>query len=357
MTPISGPPRRVVIYRLGSLGDTVVALPCLHAVAHTFADAERIMLTNFPVSSKAAPLEAILGGSGLVHRFIAYPIGTRSFSALRALRATLRSLGADTLVYLTPARGLRLAWRDLLYFKWCGFKHIIGAPVTPDLQHNRRGPDGLIEWECERLARCVAPLGPIPLQTPGAWDLRLSAAERLEAATALLRLQGRARIAVNMGGKVAGNDWGEANWLALVRRLRSVCGDHALLFVGAAEDAERAERVGIAWGGAFVNLCGRVSPRVSAAAMQGSRLFVGHDSGPLHLAACMGVICVGLYGNHNEPRRWHPYGQGHWIIHDMQGVLAIGVEDVAQAVAMQLASHGGSGAAASQPAHAAGTAS
>ena len=61
-------PQRIVVYRLGSLGDTVVALPCLHRVAQAFPDAERIVLTNFPVSSKAAPLEAILGGSGLVHR-------------------------------------------------------------------------------------------------------------------------------------------------------------------------------------------------------------------------------------------------------------------------------------------------
>ena len=32
---------RVVVYRLGSLGDTVVALPCLHAVADAVPEAER----------------------------------------------------------------------------------------------------------------------------------------------------------------------------------------------------------------------------------------------------------------------------------------------------------------------------
>ena len=54
----------IVIYRLGSLGDTIVALPCFHAITRAHPGAERIVLTNFPVSAKAAPLEGILGGSG-----------------------------------------------------------------------------------------------------------------------------------------------------------------------------------------------------------------------------------------------------------------------------------------------------
>ena len=48
--------RKVLIYRLGSLGDTVVALPSLHLIARAFPDAERRVLTNFPVSGKEAPI-------------------------------------------------------------------------------------------------------------------------------------------------------------------------------------------------------------------------------------------------------------------------------------------------------------
>jgi heptosyltransferase-3 len=337
MSSPAADPKRVVVYRLGSLGDTVVALPCLHAVARAFPQAERIVLTNFPVSSKAAPLAAILGGSGLVQRFMAYPVGTRSFATLLGLRNTLRALGTDTLVYLTPSRGISAAWRDLLFFRFCGFRRIIGAPLSRDLHDNRRNADGLIEWECARLARCMAPLGPIALDDPGEWDLHVSAEEKQAAAVALQAAGTGPRIAINMGGKVAENDWGEPNWQALATRLRDACGDHTLVFVGAEEDAARAARVGALWPAATVNLCGKVSPRVSAAAMAGSRVFIGHDSGPLHLAACMGVPCVGLYGDKNEPRKWHPYGGRHRIIHEMRGVLAITVERVATEALAQLA--------------------
>ena len=323
---------RVVVYRLGSLGDTVVVLPCLHKVAQTYPDAERIALTNFPVSSKAAPLQGVLGNSGLVHSFMAYPIGTRSAGELYRLAKQLRALGASTMVYLTPARGRLAAWRDLIYFRLCGFKHIIGVPLSADLQQNRRGADGLVEGESSRLARCIGELGPVALDAPASYDLFLDAAERQAASMALAPAQGHHRIAINMGGKVVENDWGESNWMSLAERLRDICGDHALVFIGAAEDHARAGALGARWPGPVVNLCGKVSPRVSAAAMAGSRLFVGHDSGPLHLAAAAGVHCVGLYGAKNEPRKWHPCGAGHQIIHDMRGVGAIGVEQVLHAI-------------------------
>ena len=78
--------RKVLIYRLGSLGDTVVALPSLHIVACAFPDAERRVLTNFPMSGKEAPFEAVIGGTGLVHGYFRYPVGFRNPQELWTLR-------------------------------------------------------------------------------------------------------------------------------------------------------------------------------------------------------------------------------------------------------------------------------
>ncbi len=50
---ITSPAKRVLIYRLGSLGDMLIALPALHLVARAFPGAERRMLTNIPVNVKA----------------------------------------------------------------------------------------------------------------------------------------------------------------------------------------------------------------------------------------------------------------------------------------------------------------
>ncbi len=75
---MTAPASRIVIYRLGSLGDTIAALPCFHLIERAYPDAERIVLTNVPVSSKAAPLEAVLKAGGFIHRSIPYPLGVRT---------------------------------------------------------------------------------------------------------------------------------------------------------------------------------------------------------------------------------------------------------------------------------------
>lgn len=324
---------RIVIFRLGSLGDTIVALPCLHKVANAFPHAERFVLTNIPISTKAAAIEAILANSSLIDGVIEYPVRLRSITQLWALRQRLRALGASTLVYLAPVRGLVEIYRDLVFFRLCGFKRIIGAPYTLDLCQNRLDrATGLIEQECIRLTRTLAALGPIDLDNRVNWDLRLTDEERENGARLTAAFRDRPFIAINMGGKFAQNHWGNENWRRLFLDLARTHGGYGLLVVGAAEDAACVAAVTENWPSLVVNACGRLAPRESAAALEKASLFIGHDSGPMHLAAACGIACVALMSGLNLPRKWHPYGVRHRIIHRMEGMAAISVGEVAATV-------------------------
>lgn len=326
-------PSTIVIFKLGSLGDTVMSLPFFHRIAELHPNARRVLLTNHPVATDAAPAETILGNSGLVHDFIAYPVGLRSPAKLWALRAKLKGLGADTLFYLKECTSVSHGLRDWAYFRLCGFSRIPGAPVTPDRCRYRAEPDtGFLERECERLARCLASIGPVDLKARANWDLRLTPAERATGRAALAGLGTAPCVVVNMGGKVAQNDWGAANWHALADRLAARHPDWGLFTVGAPQDRARAEELARHWRGPFADLCGRLSPRESAAAMESARLFVGHDSGPLHLAWVSGLSCVGLFSGYNPPRIWHPFIGRHVILHEMGGIDRISVHAVEDAV-------------------------
>jgi ADP-heptose:LPS heptosyltransferase len=336
------PTSRVIIYRLGSLGDTVAALPCFHLIEQAFPDRERLVLTNVPVSSKAAPLEIILKDGGFIHGSIAYPLGLRDPVGLCRLARQLRQLQADTLVYLAESRGLSTTWRDIAYFRLCGFKNIIGAPTTPDLQRNRIDAMGELERESFRLGRTLKELGHIDFDDRAWWDLRLTETEQMAGATALGPAADRPFVAVNTGGKVVKKDWGEANWIGLLRILAARIDGYGLVFVGAREDSERAARLGSIWGiGPVVDLCGRLTPRESAAALAHADLFIGHDSGPLHLADAVGVSCIGLYGSYNRPRLWHPSGPKTKIIHHMEGLETITPGQVVEAALLMLDARNG----------------
>jgi ADP-heptose:LPS heptosyltransferase len=321
----------ILIYRLGSLGDTVVALPCFHQIDRHFPHARKVLLTNIPVSAVAAPLGAILG-QGFVDELIGYPVGARSLSRLWSLSRQLRALRATTLVYLSPARGRAAAMRDWAFFKLCGFRTIIGLPLTRDLQFTRVDPvTGELERECSRLARTLAALGPIDLSDLGVWDLRLTQQE-LAAGRHMVKEFETEFIAINMGGKWIRNDWGAVRWRRLLDVLSSSHSGYGLLFVGSAEDSDRARDVSAQWPNRVIDACGHLSPRECAAALAEASLFMGHDSGPLHLAAAAGVTCIGLYSELNKPKKWHPYGEQHRLIHSMEGIDAITVDVVADAV-------------------------
>ncbi len=322
---------RIVVYRVGSLGDTVVALPCFHKLAEAFPNAERYVLTNIPVSSKAAALELILGQSGLIHGVIDYPLKLRSVGKLWRLARRLRALQAKTLVYLAPTKGhFALIYRDLLFFRLVGFSRIIGAPVEKDLRNVRIDPaTGFEEYECVRLARTLAALGPIDLDDPKNWDLLLTDAEQKAGDQALDAFNGNPFIAINMGGKFVENHWGQGNWRELLRTLSVTHGGYGLFFLGAADEAAAVAEVAGVWPGTVVNACGKLLPRESGGALRQASLFIGHDSGPMHLAAAVGVTCVAPFSNLNLPRRWHPYGAKHRIIHRVDGIMNVRVEEIA----------------------------
>jgi ADP-heptose:LPS heptosyltransferase len=107
----------------------------------------------------------------------------------------------------------------------------------------------------------------------------------------------------------------------------------ALVFVGSRDEHERSSRISADSPGQSLNLCGRLSPRETAAAMRRARLFIGHDSGPMHLAAALGVRCVCMFGDFNKPRAWHPYGAQHYIVHNPNGVRAVQPSQIYAAVA------------------------
>jgi heptosyltransferase III len=340
--------RRVLLYRLGSLGDMLVALPALHLVARAFPEAERRLLTNFPVSTKAPAAAEILEGSGLVQGYVRYEVGTRSWGELARLWWTIARWRPQVLVYLGPVRGVDAAKRDAAFFRFCGVRRLIGVPLTEGMQRNYYGAatggkdhamgDGHLEAEAARLVRCIGELGavgeigdPGRLGDPASWDLRLSAAEHESAARAIGdEALGLEMIAASVGTKVQAKDWGRENWRALLGRIAEEYPGRALSLAGAAEESEASEYAATGWrshgGGPVVNLCGRLTPRESAAAIARARLFVGHDSGPMHLAAAVGTPVVAIFAARNIPRQWFPFGKQHRVVYHRVECWGCGLE-------------------------------
>ena len=307
--------KRVLIFRTGSLGDTVVALPCFHLIARSFPQAEKRILTARTFNPRAVTLTAVLENSGLIDDFIYYS-SNQKMKDLPRVWKQIRSWAPDVFIYLAAPRGLFSAWRDAAFFKLCGIKRFIGVPYTKSLQENQWLSDQKVfEHESERLGRCLKELGDIRIGDPRSWDLHLTGVEKKSAEERLQNWPGKKMFIVSsVVPKVKTKDWGEENWSRLFGQLSENYPDLGMVMIGAQVDAEPSERIARQWKGPFLNLCGVLNVRESAAVIQKALFFLGHDSGPMHLAASLRVSCVAVFCHPKKPDVWFPYGNGHRVL-------------------------------------------
>jgi ADP-heptose:LPS heptosyltransferase len=284
-------------------------------IAKAFPNAERRLLTNIPISAKAPAAAAVLGSSGLVQGYMRYTAGTRSPIELLRLAAQIRSFGPDLAVFMHHSRPWNTVLRDRRFFRICGVKRIVG--IGSEEAQNLRFDEaaGLYETEASRLARLIAEIGDARVDDLASWSLMLTDEELKVAKEALGDFGDKPLIVCGPGTKMQAKDWGQDNWRALLGRLYGEYPGHGLALIGSRAETEFTEYVAGEWRGPKVNLSGRLSPRETAAVIKRARVFLGPDSGPMHLAASVGVPCVIAFSAAGLPGAWFPIGSHHQVIY------------------------------------------
>jgi heptosyltransferase-3 len=301
-----GRKERILIFQIGSLGDTVISMPCYREIARRHPNAERYLLTNFPIGQKMVQAEELLAPCGLIHGSVDYPMPLRGAAEIRKLYTKLRALRIDRLYYLTPEKSVLRLIRHYSFFKICGIADVRAVPWSRDLRYPRETrPGELWESEASRLLRTLDPQrkpGPPP---PSDRLLGLSDKERAAADRLLKEMPETTRfIALSVGGKIPLNDWGDENWSAVLSALSAADSELGIAFIGSADERQRNEALARSWKGPILNSCGRLTPRETAALIERAEVFLGHDTGTLHLAAAVGTRIIGIYSARNRPGKW-----------------------------------------------------
>jgi len=120
------------------------------------------------------------------------------------------------------------------------------------------------------------------------------------------------KVIIHAAASLPAKQWPLDRFAALMTVLRD---RHRARFVytGSADDAElyrNIEKLG-PFGG--LDLCGVTNVRENLSVYKKADLFFGVDSGPMHMAAAVGLPVVALFGPTDE-RKWGPWGEGHTVI-------------------------------------------
>ena len=315
-------PQRILAIKLADLGDVLNITPALRALRHTFPHAQLDALVN--------PHTAlILEDSGLVDEVLIFP--KTQFEGLSVLKPTawrplarymhmLRARHYDTVVnfhHLTTRLG-RAKQRALV--RATGAGTVVGLDnghgrwLTLSVEDRGFGYKREVEYWLE-LARALGATTPdlslhLPLN-----DEEQARADAL-LAEAGLKPGSFAVFHPGSGGFSLARRWDPPKFAALAAALYRRH-DIPTVLVGTSHDD--TAQVIAAGSSPLIDLTGRTTFRELAGVLKRARVFVGADSGVMHLAAAARTPLVAIFGptNHRAWAPWTPYSPSRVVRIDL----------------------------------------
>lgn len=120
------------------------------------------------------------------------------------------------------------------------------------------------------------------------------------------RLNPNGFIAVHAGASFKGRQWQPERFAEAIDEIVADSG-LGIALVGGPDEREAAARIIARTAAPVVDLVGSLSLETLLAVLKQARLFLGNESGPMHMAAATGTPVVGLFGL-THPSRWGPVG-------------------------------------------------
>ncbi|HSB67764.1 MAG TPA: glycosyltransferase family 9 protein [Candidatus Methylomirabilis sp.] len=279
------PCRKILLVRVDRIGDLVLSTPFLRNLRQLLPSGEITLV------GRAFAAELLHGGD-LVDRIVVIsPSG--GVEAVGRLASEVFDLAVD-LHYDYPLRTARLA-RRVRARCTAGFD-IGGRGALFDVPVPARQRKHFVEETLDILRA----LGLAPCRVPLEVHLRPQAAD---ASRSLLSCQGVGDpyVVFHPGGFYAEQRWPAPRFAQLADRIAEL--GLAPVLIGGKEDRPLLQEIAGPMKANAALICGQ-GVGVAAAAIAGSTLFVGNNSGPLHIACALDVPSVSTLGPTDPVRFW-----------------------------------------------------
>lgn len=296
-------PRSILVYRMGNLGDIVVALPAFHALRDRYPKA-RMMLVTSPTKRGAPGAVEVLAKDDTFNEMIVYYEDEASSPAfLKKLRRQIIAATVDCAILLpddlTTAKSLA---KQMAILAASGVRRIIGAEVVDHKDFGR--------GQVPRLMELILPLGRSEVES-FPWILSDPSDAALMAE--LLPPGNGPLIGMQCGAKRPANRWMPERFIALGKALVSEL-DARLIFTGSEGEKPLIDSIIEGIGPGCTNLAGQTTIPELAALANMCDCFVSNDTGTMHVVASTGRPVVAIFSARDHAHRWYPYGDQHIVL-------------------------------------------
>ncbi len=298
---------RIAIIRLSAIGDVIHGLPVLCALRDRFPTA----VLAWTVEERAA---ALLRGHPALDTLITVPRGwLKSPRAVHQLRQQLRAFRPDVTIDLQGLAKSAVAARLSGCRQRIGFGDDKGRELSTWLNNCR------VSTRSQHIIDCnLELLGPLGIHAPAVhFDIPETPVDRATADDIVRKTELGSQFAIiNPGAGWPSKLWPPVRYSAVSRYLGQYLDLPSLVVWAGSQEHAWAEQI-VAGSEGHGHLAPRTSLTELAALIRRACLFVGSDTGPLHLAAAVATPCVGLYGPMPAERNG-PYGPQHFAIQEVR---------------------------------------
>jgi len=308
--------RRILILRNGSVGDIVAAIPTLDAIRRRFPHAHICLLTSPGTKGAPGAQELIRPGSLVDSLMVYYHSDIASWQARKRLALRARRGQFDLYIEIPDVLSpFPRTMQSMMLARVAGCRYAIGFQVAGSRRFSRtQALHGPFERESDRLFNNVSRA--LDLERSGSVRLPVSRAEH-DFVRELLAQKGLSAedgiVVLHVGGKRLANCWFEERYAAVADWIQTSCRMRTV-FTGVASERERIDRVRLHMRTEPIIVCGELNLLQTAALLEKATLYLGNDTGPMHLAAAMGTPVVAIFSARDFPRQWYPQGAGHVVL-------------------------------------------
>ncbi|MDQ3815430.1 MAG: glycosyltransferase family 9 protein, partial [Armatimonadota bacterium] len=119
-------------------------------------------------------------------------------------------------------------------------------------------------------------------------------------------------VVVHPGARLPTKCWPPERFARVLDEVEESAGLKTVL-IGGGEERPLAESIRETAQAQPVDLAGQLPFGQLVALLQNCRLYIGNDTGPMHVAAAVGAPVIALFGL-PEPARWGPVGENHVVL-------------------------------------------
>lgn len=308
--PVIPAPNRILVIRLDRIGDVVLSTPVLQSLREAYPHAFIAMMVR-PVCRE------LLEGNPYLNEVMLYDKDGRQRGVISTMRfaGSLRRYRFDTALVLHPNnRSHWIPWLAGIPVR-IGYDRNYRWLLTRRLAHRKQ--EG-VRHEADYTLDLVRKLGINPAAPRPFVPIHPELDRRIEQR---LQEQGISRadclVAMHPSASSLSKRWKPERFAQVADRLIEERHARVVLVAGPGHEPH-AQAVERAMRHRPVNAAGTLSVGELACLFRRCRVLISNDSGPVHIAAAVGIPVVDIFGRHQpglNPQRWQALGQDHLLLY------------------------------------------